>query len=62
MEKPSVPLSEIRKHNPYVQYIGYSHRISITYKFVQTFEKTEKGYIYESRRPFEIVKVEFYND
>ena len=65
MEKPSVPLSEIRKHNPYVQYIGdqYSHRIEYHgIEFVQTFEKTEKGYIYESRRPFEIVQVEFYND
>ena len=65
MGKPAIPLSEIRKHNPYVQYIGdqYSHRIEYHgIEFVQTFEKTEKGYIYESRRPFEKVSVEFYND
>lgn len=65
MEKPSIPLSEIRKHNSYIQQIGdqYSHRIEYHgIEFVRTFEKTEKGYIYESRRPFEKVSVEFYND
>ena len=65
MERPAVPLSEIRNHNPYIQRIGdqYSHRIEYHgIEFVQTLEKTEKGYIYESRRPFEIVSVEFYND
>ena len=65
MGKPAIPLSEIRKHNPYIQQIGdqYSHRIEYHgIEFVRTFEKTEKGYIYESRSPFEIVSVEFYND
>ena len=67
MERPAIPLSEIRKHNPYIQRIGigdqYSHRIEYHgIEFVRTFEKTEKGYIYESRSPFEIVSVEFYND
>ena len=65
MGKPAIPLSEIKKHNPYIQRIGdqYSHRIEYHgIEFIRTFEKTEKGYIYESRRPFEIVSFEFYND
>ena len=65
MERPAIPLSEIRKHNPYIQQIGdqYSYRIDYhNIEFIRTLEKTEKGYIYESRRPFEKVSVEFYND
>jgi DNA-directed RNA polymerase subunit RPC12/RpoP len=65
MGKPAIPLSEIRKHNPYIQQIGdqYSHRIEYHgIEFVQTLQPTERGYIYESKRPFEKVSVEFYND
>ena len=62
MGKPAIPLSEIRKHNPYIQQIGdqYSHRIEYRgIEFVQTLQPTERGYIYESKRPFEKVSVRF---